>query len=159
MFILLRIPPCIFFPSRVLYLTLRPYSIDFLALPLHTFFFFFFCFLLCYLTSRFLSQEEEEDPLDDYTPAEAAMRRCLKWDLEKVLDTLTPREKQVIKCRFGMDCDRSMTLQAIGDIMDVSRERVRQIEESALKKLKEKNRGNEVLKLYLTDPDLDLDLM
>ncbi|KAG5556485.1 hypothetical protein RHGRI_006928 [Rhododendron griersonianum] len=68
-------------------------------------------------------EEEEEDPLDDYTPEEAAMRRCLKWDLEKVLDTLTPREKQVIKCRFGMDCDRSMTLQAIGDIMDVSRER------------------------------------
>lgn len=152
MFILLRIPPCIFFPSRVLYLTLRP-SIDFLALPLHMFFSFFFCFLLCYLTSRFLFQEEEEeDPLDDCSPEEAVRRRDLKRELEKELDTLTPREKQVIKWRFGMDSERSMTLQAIGDIMDVSRERVRQIEESALKKLKEKNRGNEGLELYLTDP-------
>ncbi|XP_058207065.1 RNA polymerase sigma factor sigB-like isoform X1 [Rhododendron vialii] len=95
--------------------------------------------------------EEEEDPLDDCSPEEAVRRRELKRELEKELDTLTPREKQVIKCRFGMDSGRSMTLQAIGDIMDVSRERVRQIEESALKKLKEKNRGNEDLELYLTD--------
>lgn len=78
-------------------------------------------------------------------------RRDLKRELEKELDTLTPKEKQVVKCRFGMDNEGSMTLQAIGDIMDLTRERVRQIEESALKKLKEKNRGNEDLELYLTD--------
>ncbi|KAF7144083.1 hypothetical protein RHSIM_Rhsim05G0005800 [Rhododendron simsii] len=66
---------------------------------------------------------EEEDPLDDCSPEEAVRRRDLKRELEKELDKLTPKEKQVVKGRFGMDNEGSMTLQAIGDIMDLTRER------------------------------------
>lgn len=64
----------------------------------------------------------------------------MRQDLNKVLDTLNPRERQVVRWRFGLEDGRMKTLQEIGELMGVSRERVRQIESSALRKLKSKKR-------------------
>jgi len=61
-------------------------------------------------------------------------------DLHKVLDSLSPREKQVIRWRFGLGDGRMKTLQEIGESMGVSRERIRQIESCAFRKLKNKKR-------------------
>lgn len=76
------------------------------------------------------------------TTEKLLIRQFMKKDLEKVLDSLKPREKQVIRWRFGMDDGRMKTLQEIGEMMGVSRERVRQIESYALRKLKNKKRAN-----------------
>ena len=64
----------------------------------------------------------------------------MKQDLNKVLDTLNPREKQVVRWRFGLEDGMTKTLQEIGELMGVSRERIRQIESSAFRKLKSKKR-------------------
>lgn len=64
----------------------------------------------------------------------------MKEDLNKVLDTLNPREKQVVRLRFGLENGRMKTLQEIGELMGVSRERIRQIESCAFRKLKSKKR-------------------
>ncbi|XP_051131531.1 RNA polymerase sigma factor sigB-like [Andrographis paniculata] len=82
------------------------------------------------------------------TSEETLMKQFMKQDLAKVLDTLTPREKQVMKYRFGLKDGRMMTLQEIGELMGVSRERVRQIETSAMRKLKNKKRTR-VLQQYI----------
>ncbi|CAL0305927.1 unnamed protein product [Lupinus luteus] len=74
------------------------------------------------------------------TAEEQLIKQFMKKDLEKVLDSLNPREKQVIRWRFGMDDGRMKTLQEIGESMGVSRERVRQIESCAFRKLKNKKR-------------------
>ncbi|KAK4270031.1 hypothetical protein QN277_023119 [Acacia crassicarpa] len=79
------------------------------------------------------------DP-DAETAEELLIKEFMKKDLELVLDSLNPREKQVIRWRFGMDDGRMKTLQEIGEIMGVSRERVRQIEACAFRKLKNKRR-------------------
>lgn len=79
------------------------------------------------------------DP-DAETAEEQLIKQFMKKDLEKVLDSLNPREKQVIRWRFGMDDGRMKTLQEIGETMGVSRERVRQIESCAFRKLKNKKR-------------------
>ncbi|CAI9103305.1 OLC1v1001764C2 [Oldenlandia corymbosa var. corymbosa] len=71
---------------------------------------------------------------------ELLMKQFMKQDLEKVLDTLNPREKKVIRWRFGLDDGRMKTLQEIGELMGVSRERIRQMESSAFRKLKNKRR-------------------
>ena len=68
------------------------------------------------------------------------MKQFMRKDLEKVLDTLKPREKQVVQWRFGLEDGRMKTLQEIGELMGVSRERVRQIESCAFRKLKNKRR-------------------
>ncbi|XP_010685608.2 RNA polymerase sigma factor sigB isoform X1 [Beta vulgaris subsp. vulgaris] len=75
-------------------------------------------------------------------------KQFMRQDLEKVLDTLSPREKQVIRWRFGLEDGRMKTLQEIGELMGVSRERIRQIESSAFKKLQNKKR-NKNLQQYL----------
>ncbi|XP_057968944.1 RNA polymerase sigma factor sigB [Malania oleifera] len=77
------------------------------------------------------------DPNAD-TAEDLLMKQFMKQDLEKLLDSLNPREKQVIKSRFGLDDGRVKTLQEIGDSMGISRERTRQIESSAFQKLKNK---------------------
>lgn len=77
---------------------------------------------------------------DAETTEDLLIKKFMKIDLEKVLDTLTQREKQVVKWRFGMDDGRMKTLQEIGELMGVSRERIRQIESSAFRKLKNKKR-------------------
>ncbi|GMI79576.1 RNApolymerase sigma subunit 2, SIGMA FACTOR 1, SIGMA FACTOR 2, SIGMA FACTOR B [Hibiscus trionum] len=68
------------------------------------------------------------------------LKEFMKKDLEKVLDSLSPRERQVIRWRFGMEDGRMKTLQEIGESMGVSRERIRQIELCAFRKLKNKRR-------------------
>lgn len=68
------------------------------------------------------------------------MRQFMKMDLNKVLDSLNQRERQVVKSRFGLENERIKTLQEIGEMMGVSRERIRQIESCAFRKLKNKKR-------------------
>ncbi|CAK7341705.1 unnamed protein product [Dovyalis caffra] len=82
------------------------------------------------------------------TAEDLLMKEFMKKDLEKVLESLSPRENQVIRWRFGMEDGRMKTLQEIGELMGVSRERIRQIELSAFRKLKNKNRTKQ-LRQYL----------
>ncbi|KAI4302868.1 hypothetical protein MLD38_038567 [Melastoma candidum] len=77
------------------------------------------------------------------------LREFMKKDLEKVLNSLNPRENQVIRWRFGLEDGRMKTLQEIGEIMGVSRERIRQIESCAFRKLKNKKRTKH-LRQYIT---------
>lgn len=92
-------------------------------------------------------QEVIADP-EAETAEDLLMKQFMKQDLEKVLDSLSPRENQVIRMRFGLEDGRMKTLQEIGESMGVSRERIRQIESSAFRKLKNKKR-TKLLKQYL----------
>lgn len=74
------------------------------------------------------------------TSEDLLMKQFMRKDLDKVLDTLNPRERQVVRWRFGLDDGRMKTLQEIGELMGVSRERIRQIESCAFRKLKNKRR-------------------
>ncbi|XP_042028775.1 RNA polymerase sigma factor sigB-like isoform X3 [Salvia splendens] len=74
------------------------------------------------------------------TSEELLIKQFMRQDLAKVLDSLNPREKQVVSWRFGLEDGRMKTLQEIGELMGVSRERIRQIESCALRKLKNKKR-------------------
>ncbi|XP_075487226.1 RNA polymerase sigma factor sigB-like isoform X2 [Primulina tabacum] len=74
------------------------------------------------------------------TSEDLLIKQLMREDLAKVLDTLNPREKQVIKMRFGLVDGRMKTLQEIGELMGVSRERIRQIESCGFRKLKNKKR-------------------
>lgn len=87
------------------------------------------------------------DP-DAETSEDMLIKQFMKQDLEKVLDTLNPREKQVIRWRYGLEDGRMKTLQEIGEMMSVSRERIRQIESCAFRKLKNKRR-TKLLHQYL----------
>jgi len=75
------------------------------------------------------------------SPSQAAALTMLKEQLINVLETLTPREEEVLRLRFGIDDGRDRTLQEIGDIFSVSRERIRQIEAKALRKLRYPSRS------------------
>ena len=68
------------------------------------------------------------------------MDESLRLEIEKVLATLTIRESRIIKFYFGIDQDRPLTLEEIGEIFSLTRERVRQIKEKALRKLRHKSR-------------------
>ena len=99
--------------------------------------------------------EEEDSHLGDFipdddvpAPAEAAAFSMLKEQLVEVLDTLTDREQKVLKLRFGLDDGRSRTLEEVGKEFDVTRERIRQIEAKALRKLRHPSRSKK-LKDYL----------
>ena len=81
-------------------------------------------------------------------PAEAAAFSMLKEQLVEVLDTLTDREQKVLKLRFGLDDGRARTLEEVGRRFDVTRERIRQIEAKALRKLRHPSRSKK-LKDYL----------
>jgi RNA polymerase primary sigma factor len=99
---------------------------------------------------------EEEDShlgdfLEDHTalaPAEAASHQLLKEQVEDVLDSLTERERKVLQLRFGLDDGRSRTLEEVGKEFHVTRERIRQIEAKALRKLRHPSRSRK-LKDYL----------
>ena len=99
--------------------------------------------------------EEEDSHLGDFiqddnvpVPAEAAAFTLLKEQLSEVLDTLTEREQKVLRLRFGLDDGRARTLEEVGKEFDVTRERIRQIEAKALRKLRHPSRSRK-LKDYL----------
>ncbi|NEO55156.1 MAG: sigma-70 family RNA polymerase sigma factor [Okeania sp. SIO3B5] len=82
------------------------------------------------------------------TPAKYVFENCLQEDVETVLNTLTEREKNVLRMRFGLDDGQEKTLKEIGDHFNLTRERIRQIESKALKKLEDPKR-NRILREYL----------
>ena len=95
--------------------------------------------------------EEEDSHLGDFiedqdapAPAEAASFTLLKEQLEEVLDTLTPREEKVLRLRFGLDDGRARTLEEVGKNFGVTRERIRQIEAKALRKLRHPSRSRKL---------------
>ena len=99
--------------------------------------------------------EEEDSHLGDFiqdenvpVPAEAAAFTLLREQLEEVLGTLTEREQKVLKLRFGLEDGRSRTLEEVGRESEVTRERIRQIEAKALRKLRHPSRSRK-LKDYL----------
>ncbi|NLC66109.1 MAG: RNA polymerase sigma factor RpoD [Clostridium sp.] len=99
--------------------------------------------------------EEEDSHLGDFipdsdalAPEDAAAFTMLKNQLNEVLDTLTPREEKVLKLRFGLDDGRPRTLEEVGKEFNVTRERIRQIEAKALRKLRHPSRSKK-LKDYL----------
>ena len=85
---------------------------------------------------------------DGDTPEDEVSKSLLREDLESVLGTISPRERNVLRLRYGLDDGRMKTLEEIGQNFDVTRERIRQIEAKALRKLRHPNR-NSVLKGYL----------
>ena len=99
--------------------------------------------------------EEEDSHLGDFiqdenvpVPAEAAAYTLLKEQLQEVLGTLTEREQKVLRLRFGLDDGRARTLEEVGKVFNVTRERIRQIEAKALRKLRHPSRSRK-LKDYL----------
>ncbi|MCQ2494040.1 MAG: RNA polymerase sigma factor RpoD [Lachnospiraceae bacterium] len=99
--------------------------------------------------------EEEDSHLGDFiqddnvpAPAEAATQLLLREQLNKVLDSLTEREQKVLRLRFGLDDGRARTLEEVGREFNVTRERIRQIEAKALRKLRHPSRSKQ-LKDYL----------
>ena len=98
--------------------------------------------------------KEEDSRLGDFiessteNPNQDVAKNLLREDLESVLATLNPRERDVLRLRYGLDDGRMKTLEDIGQIFDVTRERIRQIEAKALRKLRHPNR-NGVLKEYI----------
>ena len=99
--------------------------------------------------------EEEDSHLGDFIqdenvaiPADVATQTILREQLSEVLDTLTEREQKVLKLRFGLEDGRARTLEEVGKEFDVTRERIRQIEAKALRKLRHPSRSKK-LKDYL----------
>ncbi len=99
--------------------------------------------------------EEEDSPLGNsiedrnaLPPVDAASKQLLKEQIEDVLDTLTHREQRVLQLRFGLEDGRSRTLEEVGKEFNVTRERIRQIEAKALRKLRHPSRSRK-LKDYL----------
>ncbi len=95
--------------------------------------------------------EEEDSHLGDFipdddapAPAEAASHTLLKEQLSEVLGTLTPREEKVLRLRFGLEDGRSRTLEEVGKEFNVTRERIRQIEAKALRKLRHPSRSKKL---------------
>lgn len=98
--------------------------------------------------------KEEDSRLGDFiesdgeTPEDQVSKSLLREDLESVLGSLSPRERDVLRLRYGLDDGRMKTLEEIGQIFNVTRERIRQIEAKALRKLRHPNR-NSILKEYI----------
>jgi RNA polymerase primary sigma factor len=95
--------------------------------------------------------EEDDSHLGDFiedqdakAPSEAAAYELLKEQLEDVLDTLTDREENVLRLRFGLDDGRTRTLEEVGKVFGVTRERIRQIEAKALRKLRHPSRSKQL---------------
>jgi RNA polymerase primary sigma factor len=95
--------------------------------------------------------EEEDSHLGDFipdddapAPQEAASHTLLKETLGNVLDSLTPREEKVLRLRFGLEDGRSRTLEEVGKEFNVTRERIRQIEAKALRKLRHPSRSKKL---------------
>lgn len=95
--------------------------------------------------------EEDDSHLGDFiedqdatSPADHAAYELLKEQLENVLDTLTDREENVLRLRFGLDDGRTRTLEEVGKVFGVTRERIRQIEAKALRKLRHPSRSKQL---------------
>ena len=95
--------------------------------------------------------EEEDSHLGDFiedqespAPAEAASYELLREQLNEVLHTLTPREEQVLRLRFGLEDGRQRTLEEVGQQFNITRERIRQIEAKALRKLRHPSRSKKL---------------
>ena len=95
--------------------------------------------------------EEDDSHLGDFiedqeatSPAEHAAYELLKEQWEDVLDTLTDREENVLRLRFGLDDGRTRTLEEVGKVFGVTRERIRQIEAKALRKLRHPSRSKQL---------------
>ncbi|MCH4168287.1 MAG: RNA polymerase sigma factor RpoD [Streptococcaceae bacterium] len=95
--------------------------------------------------------EEDDSHLGDFieddnatSPADHATYQMLKEQLEEVLDTLTDREENVLRLRFGLDDGRTRTLEEVGKVFNVTRERIRQIEAKALRKLRHPSRSKQL---------------
>ena len=92
--------------------------------------------------------EEDDSHLGDFiedpsapAPQEAASNQLLKEQVIEILSTLTPRERKVLELRFGIEDGRSRTLEEVGKEFSVTRERIRQIEAKALRKLRHPSRS------------------
>lgn len=101
--------------------------------------------------------EEEDSHLGDFIPdenvpipVEAATQTLLKEQLDEVLGTLTEREERVLRLRFGFDDGKARTLEEVGKEFNVTRERIRQIEAKALRKLRQRSRSGK-LRNYIED--------
>jgi len=95
-----------------------------------------------------IGHDSEDSILGDFiedrtiiSPERMAERSLLKKQVDEVLKTLTPREERVIRLRFGIDDGYHRTLEEVGNIFQVTRERIRQIEDKALKKLRHPSRA------------------
>jgi RNA polymerase primary sigma factor len=101
--------------------------------------------------------EDEGSRLGDFVedqttqaPDEAVLQNLLREDLEQVMSTLSERERLVLKLRFGLDDGHPRTLEEVGKVFNVTRERIRQIEGKALRKLKHPTRAKR-LRSYLKE--------
>ena len=99
--------------------------------------------------------EEDESKISDFvedetikSPTESAAQDILKTQLLQVVETLTPREQKVIRLRYGLDENHSRTLEEVGKEFNVTRERIRQIEAKALRKLRHPNRSKKLQDFY-----------
>jgi RNA polymerase primary sigma factor len=95
--------------------------------------------------------EEEESHLGDFiedkkiaSPGEAAVNRNLKEQTKKVLSTLTPRQEKIVRMRFGIGEKADHTLEEVGQDYNLTRERIRQIEEKSLRKLRHPSRSKKL---------------
>ena len=95
--------------------------------------------------------EEDDSHLGDFiqdedspAPQDSAAHTLLREQLEEVMDTLTPREAMVLKLRFGLEDGKARTLEEVGKQFDVTRERIRQIEAKALRKLRHPSRSKKL---------------
>ena len=100
-----------------------------------------------------IGHDDEDRLLGDFiedkgtiSPERMAERTLLKKQMDEILRTLTPREERVIRLRFGIDDGYHRTLEEVGNIFSVTRERIRQIEDKALKKLRHPTRANVLMK-------------
>jgi RNA polymerase primary sigma factor len=101
--------------------------------------------------------EEGDSHLGDFVidhnaiqPADSASKQLLKEEISAVLSTLTPREHRVLELRFGLEDGRARTLEEVGSEFSVTRERIRQIESKALRKLRHPSRSRR-LRDYMED--------
>jgi RNA polymerase primary sigma factor len=100
--------------------------------------------------------EEEESHLGDFIedkyavpPSDAATTQLLKQQIDEVLGTLLPREQRILQLRFGLEDGRSRTLEEVGNVFGVTRERIRQIEAKAIRKLRHPSRSRRLRDYYL----------
>ena len=97
-------------------------------------------------------REEDDSKISDFiedesikSPAEIAAQNLLREQLLSVIDTLTPREQKVIRLRYGLDDSHPRTLEEVGREFNVTRERIRQIEAKALRKLRAPTRSKKLI--------------